>query len=183
MMIMWCSLCVSVSIHGPPLVTHLPCNIQDPIQLHAQCQPSYSVQSTTNEQFNICHHSILNHAVFLTLVTRAYPSLGTSFINCLPVQNTEPVHCYCVWDTSSIMDSIQLQISSSRNWSITLLSRLDRVTNWYAPCELQCNVSHTSYFPSRLYCSTQVSASVFTVLNMQLHHLHCHSNATNRFQL
>jgi hypothetical protein len=40
-----------------PLVKHTSCNIQEPIQLQAQCQPSYSVQLTTNEQFNTCPHA------------------------------------------------------------------------------------------------------------------------------
>ena len=59
-MVTWPSLCVCVCQDmgmWDPLVKHTSCNIQEPIQLQAQCQPSYSVQLTTNEQFNTCPHA------------------------------------------------------------------------------------------------------------------------------
>jgi hypothetical protein len=60
---------------------------------------------------------------------------------------------------------------------------LDGFTTWYVIFNLGCDVIHTNYLPSWVYCSTQATAGVFTELNMHLHHLHCHSNATNGWQL
>jgi hypothetical protein len=44
-------------------------------------------------------------------------------------------------------------------------------------------VIHIRCSPIWLYCSTQMSAEVFTETNAWLHHLHCQSNTMKGFQL
>lgn len=66
-----------------------------------------------------------------------------------------------------------LQCSSSPIW-------MESPHNIPATCR---NIIHTCYLPSRLYCFTLVSVSVFTKSNVQLRHLHCHCSAKNRCQL
>jgi len=62
------------------------------------------------------------------------------------------------------------------DWVTRLWSCLDGLTT----IRLYCDVIPSSYLPSQLCCYTHVSACVFTESHMQLH---CHSDATNWFQL
>lgn len=42
------------------------------------------------------------------------------------------------------------------------------VSPWYAFYKVQCNVVHTSYSPSQLYCTAQVSVTVFATSNIEV---------------
>jgi hypothetical protein len=73
--------------------------------------------------------------------------------------------------------------STLRHWVSALWSRLDRLTTWYIIWNGGVMLSWLSTPPIWLHSSSQVSASVFTTSNMQLHHLCCHSDATNGLRL
>jgi hypothetical protein len=102
----------------------------------------------TNNSTSVLMHSILNHAVFSTLVTKAYPTLGMS-LSCLPCHNIELINYYCLWYTSSTTQSKQLHISFSR-----LTSVLFQKLNCHHPLVLLAQACYTT-------CRTEQSTLVW----------------------
>jgi hypothetical protein len=54
---------------------------------------------------------------------------------------------------------------------------VDGFTTWHTIFSLWCNVIFTSYSSSRQHCTTEVSDSVLTKSNIQLHYVYCNSSA------
>jgi hypothetical protein len=90
------------------VVSKIPYNCMQSVSRHIQFS-----WLQTNNSTSVLMYSILNHAVFSTLVTKAYPTLGMS-LSCLFSHNMELIYYHCLWYTSSTTHSTQLHISFSR---------------------------------------------------------------------
>jgi len=109
-----------------------------------------------------CYEWGLPWHFFLILVTdfEAFGSKGLHWF-----------HHYIIWSPVS------------RGAFMSIWSCVDRFTTWYSSFKRCCSIVCTSYSPSQLYCSTQVSTIILTNFNVQWHLLHCQGSSTNRFQL
>jgi hypothetical protein len=105
------------------------------------------------------------------------------------LQHMEPVHHHCLSHTHGTPSAAHIiydfqQVGILIDWeSESLLSGPVWIDSQSVmPFLSYCNAG-TSYLPSQLCCSTQVSVCLFTDSDMELHHLHCYSSTTYRFQL
>ena len=81
---------------------------------------------------------------------------------------------WSIWSQRvALTSSLHVLKSSSRGALMSLWSCVDRFTTWYSRFKQCCNIVCTSYSPSQLYCSTQVSTNILTSFNVQWHLLHC----------
>ena len=182
---------LSVDMEPPWNISH---DIRNPEQLCVQCCYSYSIPVTGNECSNCLSLCIAfwTLAVFSGLATVwACPRLDLCLMCCMDVQNMWSQSTTVVFDTHAAPQTVLMCLwissgqypSTPRNWITALWSCLNGFTTWYALFNLGCDVIHTNYLRNSAYCSTQVSAGVFTELNMHLHHLYCHSSVRNGWQL
>ena len=110
------------------------------------------------------------------------PGLGMSVVHCLPVKNRQNQYNPTFFDTHVAPQTAGWHPVSLRSWITALWFWLDRFTSCYTIFKLCCNIACTSYLPSWLYSSPQVSASAFTQSKTKLCHLPYHISAMHRFQ-
>ena len=148
-------VCVCARTH---ICTQIPaCTVLQPIKFQQQ-------------RSDICPHTVFS--VIATLWECS--ALVKSTVQCQPIKayrghspplcwiykQQQPSHM-CLWISAC------WHPSTARNSITTLWSCSDGFTTWYAFYKLHCNVVHTSYSSSQLYCSAQVSVTVFTTSSIE----------------
>ena len=138
--------------------------------LHTQCCNSLNSS-------DIKWSDIWPHTVFSAVATLwECPVLVKSTVQCQPIQSIQrqksPPLSWIYKQHQPAYLGLWISAcrypSTVRNWFTTLWSCLDGFTTWYAFYKLHCNVVHTTYSSSQLYCSAQVSVTVFTSSNTEV---------------